>query len=126
MTNIDTRLWALFADSCGSTVESLRSECIAVSVTSVGYMEMRLRSARVLPWSLLGPDKEEKLESLKRDDKPSDIVSGKIWELVRMEVFDVVCLAGLRLLEDAPWATAAVEEWHASTAMLVRQHFYDD
>ncbi len=55
VTNIDTRLWKLFADNCESTVESLRSECITVSATSVGYMELRIRGARVLPWSLLGP-----------------------------------------------------------------------
>ena len=123
---LSTDVWALLAAVCSSSGESLRAECIDVALTSVGYMEMRLREARRLPWTLLGPEKERKLEELKASPKPQETVSGKIWELLQHSIFDGVVLSGLKCLEDAPWSTAAVEAGHASTTMMLRYHSYDD
>ena len=55
-----------------------------------------------------------------------DRVGSKIWELMQLGIYDGVCLAGVRLLQEAPWGAAAVEEGNASTTMLLRKHTYGD
>ena len=41
-------------------------------------------------------------------------------------MYDSAVEAGIRLLADAPWGAAAVEEGHASTSMMLRKHAYEE
>ena len=111
---------------CNSDMVPLRAETVNVMLKSAGFIWWRLRDARQLPWSLVGGDVQDKLQQLKSGAKPMDRVGGKSWELMQLGIYDGVCLAGVRLLQEAPWGAAAVEEGHASTTMLLRKHTYGD
>eukprot|EP00969_Alexandrium_andersonii_P200904 8875383-Alexandrium_andersonii.AAC.1 len=93
------------------------SECITVALVSASFVEMKVREARQLPSSLIGGDVAGKLSSLKGQAKPPGLVSGKIWELLQLEVYDDMLRSGIDLLSLAPWGAAAVEEGHAATTM---------
>lgn len=123
---ISTSVWAVLADICNATIDDLRSECISVTLASLGFIEMRLREARRLPWGLVGPNMGETLQNLKRGEKPTERTAAKIWQLLHMDIFDGVCESGVKLLGEAPWSSAMVEEGHASATMMLRHHQYDD
>lgn len=90
-------------------------------------LHLDLCPARKLPWSLASSDDiPNALAQLKQGGKPNDTVSGKVWELMQLGVYDAQCEAGIKLLREAPWGAAAVEEGHASTTMMLRKHTYDD
>lgn len=103
-------IWKVLADSCGASVVELRTECVQAVLVSACYIEMRLRPARELPWSLVGEGISSKLQNLKAGPKPENIVGGKMWELMQLGVYDEAVVAGVRLLEQAPWGGAAVED----------------
>ena len=65
VVSIKPSLWAVLGPLCNSTADSIRSECINVALTSACFMQMRLRPARQLPWSLIGDRSAEKLQDLK-------------------------------------------------------------
>lgn len=83
---IKPSVWAVLASVCGGDACALRTECCHVALKSAAYIEMRLRAARVLPWSLVGGPTSDKLQVLKSQEKPSDLVAGKIWELMRLDI----------------------------------------
>jgi hypothetical protein len=68
---------------------------------------------------LVGDGLADTLEALRHMKKPRDTVGGKIWELLQLQVYDQAVQAGVRLLAEAPWAAAAVEEGHDVAAPRV-------
>lgn len=110
VTVVKPSLWKALAGTCGAEMVSLQTECIQASLVSASYIQMRLRRARELPWSLLGDNMLAKVEELRAGLKPQNIVGGKIWELLQLEVYDQAVFAGLWLLEQAAWEAAAVED----------------
>ena len=62
------------------------------------------------------------LDSLKAGPMPSQPTAKKCWELLQVGHNREQLLAGVRLLMDGPWATAATEQAHAMGALVKRLH----
>ena len=74
------------------------------------------------PWSLVRGDREKNLQVLKAGPQPVQATAAKIWSLLKMKISPAHLNAGLDLLLDAPWATAATEQGHAMGALAKRMH----
>ena len=101
----------------------LKSDVIAGAHISASYFFMKcMTQVAEYPWSLAGGDREKKLQVLKSGPQPTQATGAKIWWLLQAKFSPAQLNAGLDLLLDAPWATAATEQGHAMGALVKRMH----
>ena len=101
----------------------LKSDVIAGAHISAGYFFMKsMAHVDEYPWSLVRGDREKNLQVLKAGPQPVQATAAKIWSLLKMKISPAHLNAGLDLLLDAPWATAATEQGHAMGALVKRMH----
>ena len=111
--------FASFADVSSQALINDLHHSVAVQIA---YAENRLRSARGLPWSLVGGDVEGKLQRLRDGPPPEEEVAGKIHALLHLGVPMEIVKAGVDLLGEMPFSTRLVEQGHAVSAGLMKWH----
>ena len=105
------------------TASRLKSDIIAGAHISASYFYMKcLSQAAEYPWCLARGDQDKKLSALKEGPQPDQPTAAKIWWLLQRGMSRHQLKAGLDLLLDAPWATAATEQGHAMGALVKRMH----
>ena len=101
----------------------LKSDVIAGAHISAGYFWMKsIAQVEEYPWCLAGGNRAKKLEVLKAGPEPAQATDAQIWRLLQNKFSPAQLNAGLDLLLDAPWATAATEQGHAMGALVKRMH----
>ena len=68
----------IFSAICSTSLATLRDEILTMVQTQIGYIQVRLREARQLPWFLVGGDVLSKPEALRRGLMPAEEMSQKI------------------------------------------------
>ena len=123
LANIKPRIWQALGDACGMAPLVLRSEVLMAGHIAFAFVHKRaLSEAGKLPWSLGVGDIRQNLAELKQGPEPSDVTSAKIWHLLHMGYNMGQLMQGVRLLMDAPWSTACVEQLHASATLVKKYH----
>lgn len=115
--------WSSLAGISGEAASVLKSDTVAAGHIAWAFVHSRyVTMAGQLPWSLACGDPAANLEALKEQPQPQEATAAKIWTLLRLGYNRQQLLAGLQLLLDAPWGTVAVEQQHASAAVIKRFH----
>jgi hypothetical protein len=122
IANLPAFILSEFSVLCGVPARKLRSSIMERLLIQRGYLEVRLREVRQLPWSLLGPDSLAKVEELCAGEEPAEDISRKIYRLHKMGFPLGTIHEGVKLLEQCPWTTKLVEQPHASAQGLMKAH----
>lgn len=125
ITHIAMEVWVLLAELLGWTGSKLMQHTIRSAHIALAFLHYRIFShAKSLPWSLCIGDilsNVRRLVSL--PTKPSEQISGKIWEVLRRGIATMDEVVGaIQLLAQLPWATKMAEEQHSSTSVMSRLH----
>ena len=105
---IDQHTWDLVARAVGMRGESLRSDSISASMTSVGAIHRHLRAARALPWSLCVGDLDHKSDELRRGAALTLKVALHVYKLLRIGYSRGAVKLGLQLVAKCPWSYTCV------------------
>ena len=127
LEGLDGSLWdtmaALFTPEDNFPASAIQSEVLHGAHAAAGYFHWKtLRRVHDLPWSIARGDQDANLEALKCGPRPTHPTASKIWGLLQAGYSRDKIKAGLELLLDAPWATAATEQGHSMGALVKRMH----
>jgi hypothetical protein len=123
LANLGGSVWSAMAGPGNEAAHVLRSDTIAAGHVSIAFLHHRyFAAAGELPWSLASGDPAANLEKLKSSPQPQEATAAKVWTLLQMGFNRQQLVVGLQLLQDCPWGTVAVEQAHASAAVVKRFH----
>jgi len=123
LADVGGSVWTALAGASGEAASVVRSDTVASGHVSLAFLHSRyLLAAQQLPWSLASGDPAANLEKLKNMPQPTEPTAAKIWTLLQLGYNRQQLLTGLQLLLDCPWGTVAVEQQHASAAIIKRFH----
>jgi len=75
--------------------------------------------AKALPWRLAAGNSSENLEKLRSlDAEPWELVTKKVWQLLKAGYNVHQLETGLSLLNDCPWTSNVTEQLHASAGTI--------
>lgn len=115
-------IWRVISAATGDNANLLRNRSIGASLTSATYLEVRLREARRLPWSLLQGDISHNLDLLKNGPCPEEINASKMWHGMRLGISKSVYEDECKLMEKASWSSNGTEQQHVTTTGMMRFH----
>ena len=123
LATLEQPVWELLAGVAGVPWGTLRTRTVMAGHTTFHFFWRRvLWPASQLPWSLARGNIEENIDELVAGPMPDEIVSAKIWRLLRAGVARAMVRQGVELLGDIPWTTTMCEQQHGSLAALARFH----
>ena len=119
---IDQSVWDFVGRAVGLRGEELRSDSVAASMTSAGFIHRRLREAQGHPGSLCVGDVDRNLDELRREEAPTERVALQIYRLLRIGYSRGAIKQGLALMANCPWSSVCVEQGHVCASMTMRRH----
>ena len=121
--DITANAWDALAKIVDCEPGTLRDRCCQGSLTSVAYINYRLRIARKDVWKLIQGDRRANVLEFAVGPQPKqrDSVLFKIHELVRLGEIETV-LDGLELLSKASWTTLPEEQQNRIHSGLMKVH----
>lgn len=122
ITTLTDEVLQLACESVGAPARALRDELIQCAAVQAGFFRMRLRPAFEPPWDLCSGDVRANLAKLASGDCPHELVSSKIWRLLRMGFPAEELELGVRLMGQLGWSTKVVEQGHAAASVVMKCH----
>ena len=123
LIDIDLPVWQQLSYCCEQGVSSLRHTCIQSAHIAYHFVWRRVLSvAKDYPWKLCRGDIEGNLVDLKNGDRPTEQVSGQLWELLHLGYPMVHLVQSVRLMGEVSWSTMPAEQQHGTMSMYHRWH----
>ena len=108
---------------CGQSGGQVADYCIYGAHVSSEFIWRRVLShASCLPWSLARGYIASNLRELASEDKPTEPVSGQLWELMQQRFNIAQLVATVELFAEVSWTSMPAEQQHASLAQLHKWH----
>lgn len=122
VVNLDPEVLECIARVAGMSRGRLQEEACMSVLIQAGFFKNRIRAAERPPFSILKKDPAEALDDLVESPCPAEENLAKLWKLLKLGYSRVELEKGLRLLSQAGWSSAPVEQAHAAASMLMKKH----
>lgn len=102
---------------------ALRSDVLLASATAASYMNRHIFDGlRHYPWTLAQGDILHNLHTLSAGPRPTEVVAGKIYDLLKLGFNEQRLMEAVSLFRDCQCTSAQVEQLHGQVAAQHRAH----
>eukprot|EP00974_Lingulodinium_polyedra_P057684 5552595-Lingulodinium_polyedra.AAC.1 len=124
LAGLGPHIWQALASLIDkATPTQLRSGTLQAAFVAMAYVkEYVIHPCMAYPWCLGQGDVAANLTALLHGPRPKELVTWKIWTLLKQGTEPMYIKEGLDLMMDCPWSTTSVEQQHASCSMVARHH----